>query len=56
VPLTNEPVELLVGTGLAIVGQKVSSSENGWAAFLVRVLDPMGNLAVDAKIVDQPKE
>jgi beta-galactosidase len=56
VPVTDEPVELTVGNDLSVVGQEISDSENGWAAFLVRVLDPSGDLSLAAKIVDRAEE
>jgi beta-galactosidase len=56
VPVTDELVELQAGEGLSIVGEGQSLSENGWAAFLVRVLDPLKSLTVTASIVDKGRE
>ena len=46
VPRNGVPLELGAGKGLRNVGPRISRTENGWGAFLVRVLDPEGDLSV----------
>ena len=48
VPLTGRRVRFDAGTGLTIVGPEESTTENGLAATLVKVLDPDGLLEVEA--------